>query len=269
MRWRDFIVQIAPGWLQRSWGGAFLYVPGLMADALTQWTMEGIRARFPGRAPDDALPVIGRDRLIRRGFDEPRATYERRLLAWLDSHRIRGNPCRMLDEVAAYLAPHAVRMRTVSQKGTWVTRETDGSFVFQRKLGNWDWDGEPTGEDNWARWWCILYPPASLWTQGDSYWGDPELWGGEWGLAGSKQTWGSTATTDQSRTIREILREWKPAGTTCVNIIIAFDHASFDPASPEPDGLWGGHAKLVGGEWVKARLDTALYWHGTAPEPRS
>jgi hypothetical protein len=58
------------------------------------------------------------------------------------------------------------------------------------------------------------------------------------------------------------------------NIIVAFDPASFDPATPGPypaagmpDGTWHHHAKLVtiGGKPVKvrSRLASARYWKGT------
>lgn len=263
MRFRDFIREISPAWAQREWGEKYLYVPGVILDGITQWMMEGIRARFPGKGPPDALAHHGRDRQIRRGFDESRASYEVRLLRWLDDHRIRGNPIAMLEQLAGYLTPHAVKMRLVSQKGTWVTRETDGTITIDRKLANWDWDGVATSPANRTRFWLIVYPPTTLWTVGASFWGGAGLWGGEWGLAGSRQTWGSTATVEQIKTLREIVRDWKPAGTTCVEIILAFDPASFDPATPEPDGLWGAHAKLSGGVWVKSRLDTARYCHGT------
>ena len=39
--------------------------------------------------------------------------------------------------------------------------------------------------------------------------------------------------------------------------------ASFNPASPEPDGTWGKPHKVVGGVHVASRLATADYWDGT------
>jgi hypothetical protein len=53
-----------------------------------------------------------------------------------------------------------------------------------------------------------------------------------------------------------------------MNIIIAFDPASFDPqaaidAAGMPNGLWGRWGKTVDGVCVPARLTTARYWDGS------
>jgi hypothetical protein len=64
------------------------------------------------------------------------------------------------------------------------------------------------------------------------------------------------------RALQSIVADWKPAGTRCVNIILAFDPASFNPASPEPDGNWGKWTKKVAGVAVPSRLATARYLDG-------
>lgn len=264
MRLRDFIREISPPWLRRFWGERFLYAPGLMADAVAEWARQGMRARFPQVGTPTALGAIGRDRKIIRGFAETDAAYAARLLLWLDSWRVAGNPIALLEQLAGYLAPYAVRLRTVSNKGTWFTRHPDGSIEIHAKQGNWDWDGRP---DWWSRFWVIIYPLATGVFVEHPPWNDPALWGGTWGSS-TNTTWGCSATVEQVAAIRQIVREWKPAGTRCKNIIVAFDDASFEPTDPPgaplPDGLWGRNAKVSGGAYVPSRLRSARYWRGTS-----
>ena len=109
----------------------------------------------------------------------------------------------------------------------------------------------------WSRFWVVIYPNG-LWTAGPK-WGDV---GFTYGMPG--KTWGSTATRDEVVSVQSIVRDWKPAGTRCVNIIIAFDNTSFDPTVARdgaglPDGTWGNWGKLVGGVWLPARLSTARF----------
>jgi hypothetical protein len=265
IRFRDFIREISPPWLRREWGEKYLYAPGVLVDGVTEWMLQGVRARFPQKGTPTALGAIGRDRRIVRGFAETDAAYQVRLLKWLDSWRIAGNPVAMLEQLAGYLSPFEVRIRTVSHKGTWFTREPDGTIEIHRKQGNWDWDGEPP--QKWSRFWVIIYPLASgVFTEGPSY-NTAQLYGGGYGLAPTA-TRGTTATIEQVVAIRQLVREWKPAGTRCIKIIIAFDAASFDPTDPPgaplPDGLWGNDAKVVAGTYVPSRLSTARYWAGTS-----
>jgi hypothetical protein len=153
------------------------------------------------------------------------------------------------------------KFRTVDVRGNWYTRDVDGTESALLKQDNWDWDSgsRDDGASRWSRFWVIIYPPASLWVADSQVWGGPAE---AWGDSSLGHTWGSTATPEQVQTIRFLVDDWKPAHTRCVNIIVAFDPDSFDPASPEPDGLWERWSKNVGGVQVPARLDTARYWDG-------
>lgn len=282
-RFRRAFHRLAPSWLtggpvpspvgtapldapeaERVWFSLFL-----MLDMYAERARQGLLARYPEATrsasgatytpPDDALPPIGRDRQIVRGINEPRATYALRLKRWLDTHAKRGNPFALCSELAAYCG-QPLRIRTVDRRGNWFTIESDGTRSYVLDSGNWNWDGAPASP-RWARGWVILYPPATLWTVGPVI-GDPELWGGAIGTPG--YTIGCTATPDQARSIQSIVRDWKPAGTKCEWIVVAFDDASFDPGAPEPDGLWGPWSKTVAGVQVPSRLDTARYWTGAA-----
>jgi hypothetical protein len=256
-RFRQLFRVLAPRWLTTGHGELVFYSLGLIMDAFAQRGRESILARFPDFAPDDALSRMGHDRRIVRGFDEPRETYSARLKRFLDDWKKAGMAPSILRQVLAYLAPHELIARTVNATGTWVTVDADGvvSQEVTWPTPNWDWDGDP---DLWARFWVILYPPATLWDT-DGTWGDP----GTWGDGG---TWGTTATPEQVESVRSIVRDWKPGAALAPYIIIAFDGASFDPESSAglPDGTWGTWGTGGSGARVPTRLDTARYWKGAA-----
>jgi hypothetical protein len=256
-RFRRIHRALAPRWLTLGEGDAVGMSIGIVVDAAAQRAYEGTLARFPQHCPDECLPLIGRDRLIVRGIDEAAEGYAERLVGWLDAHRGRGNPYALAEQLRAYCQAD-VRVRTVDARGNWYTIDRDGSRSFVLNTGSWLWDGTPAAPE-WARFWVIIYPTAAgePWSEGPD-WGDVDLWGGAWGTPG--YTWGSTATPGQVAAVRAIVSQWKPAGTRCEHIIIAFDDASFDPAAPEPDGTWDRQS--IGDPSVARRLATARYWDG-------
>lgn len=253
--------KLVPTWAQDPDEGApLLYTFGRLARSVRDRARDGLAARFPGGAkrygqrfdpaPDDALSLISRDRKIVRGIDEEPEAFALRLIAWLDDHRNRGNAYALMRQVRGYCNA-AVRVRTVDARGNWYTLDRDGSRSFVPAAGNWNWDDADASR--WARFWVIIYPTADglPWTEGPT-WGEAGL---TWGEA--TRTWGSTATPQQVADVRRIVRDWKPAGTRCEHIIIAFDDASFAPD--------GSNGDLPAGTWARAteRLATARYWRGT------
>lgn len=259
---------IAPRWLTEGVGGSVGYALDLVKDAYLTRVLLGLLARFPQNGPDgetappDALAAMGRDRRVVRGFNETAESYAVRLRAWLDDRKTAGNPFTLMQKIAEYVGTSTgFVIKTVDNNGNWYVREADGTRAMYLKQANWDWD---TNTAKWARFWVILHPPSTFWSEGYD-WGDVAgpSWGEEIG------TWGSTATYAQVRTIRSLVSDWKPAGTNCTNIIVAFDPASFDPeaalhSAGMPDGLWGSWSKLDAGVQVPARLSTARYWKGTS-----
>ncbi len=251
---------MAPSWLTDPGDGLeVLHSLGICMDAQAERTYQGTLARFPDHAPADALPPMSRDRKIVRGINESAESFAARLIKWLDDHKVRGNPYALLEQLQAYLViPTAVR--TVDNRGNWFSIDEDGNRSALIDQGNWDWDGDTA---SWSRFWVIIYPPATLWVQGDPAIGDADLWAGEIGRAG--YTIGSTATQEDVAGVRTIVRQWKPAGTLCLWIIVAFDPASFDPtdgAPPNPDGDWGIWHERVDPA-VAVRLGTASFWDGS------
>jgi hypothetical protein len=260
-RFRRAFFRLVPSWLYNGEGGLVNYSLGVLKDMFMLRLDQGVRARFPTMAPPSALAPLGRDRGIVRGINEPAAAYAARLIRWLDDHSTRGNPYSLMRQLQAYLQA-AVRIRTVDARGNWYTLEADGTQSAVLNAGNWEWD---TADSTlWSRFWVIIYPTATgePWSVALNI-GDSELW--ITGNVGTPtQTVGTTATIEQVANVRAIIRSWKPAGTICEWVIVAFDSASFDPTTPEPDATWLNWGKLVDGAQRSSRLTTARYWKGTA-----
>lgn len=258
---------LGPRWLTEGEGELVGYALDSMKDSLAERCRAGLLARFPQNdptgettAPEDALAALGRDRRIIRGINESAQSYARRLVRWLDDWKTAGNPFSLMGQLAAYTGPGPA-FRTVDVRGNWYSRAADGTRSISINQDNWDWDSDPYALRKWSRFWVVIYPNG-LWLPSPK-WGDA---GFKYGTSGA--TWGSTATSDQVTSVKAIVRDWKPAGTRCVNIITAFDNASFDPITARdgmglPDGLWGDWAKYVGGVAVPARLSSARYWDGS------
>lgn len=254
--------KIAPRWLTEGEGGLVGYALDIVKDAFAERVRLGLMARLPQQepagvevAPPEALAALGRDRRVTRGFVETDQSYAARLLRWLDDRKSAGNPFALMQKLSEYVGP-GPWFRTVDARGNWYELDANGVRSYVLDQANWDWDGLPVA-DRWARFWIIIYPEG-LWTQTQG-WNDATDTGA-WGENGG--TWGSNATIEEVRTIRSIVADWKPAGTRCVNIIVAFDNTSFDPTAPEPDGLWEHWSKVDAGVRVPARLSTAIYWDG-------
>lgn len=263
-RFRTAFYKLLPAWLIDEEGELVHGSLGTLKDEFVDRLVQGLYARYPEFAPPDALAYLGRDRKIVRGINEPAESYAVRLMRWLDDHRTRGNAFALMDQLAAYCQAD-VRIRTVDSSGNWYTRERDGSRSWLLDQGNWNWDNASSAQ--WARFWVIIYPTAAgePWAPMSPNIGDPGPWEDNIGTPG--YTVGTTATPEQVASVRAIIREWKPAGTTCEWIIIAFDDGSFDPSvedqpSPNP-GLWGNWGYVdPSGNYVPSRLSTARYWKG-------
>lgn len=262
---RDGIRRFVPPWLSdrfqsgRTVGFRLLWTVGLVLDAMVEGAQQGTIARMPGLGTVTALPYVGRDRRIVRGFDETHEGYASRLQGWREAHQISGHAFAILEQIAGYLAGYPMLSRVVTNSGFWWSRNADGVFSWQRPTSpsNWDWDGE----SGWSRFWVILYPPASLWLPYPTYAAGSKKWG--------EGTWGTTATREQVDQIRALVQDWKHPSSQCNGIIIAFDPDSFNPTTPGglgsglPFGEWGNWSVGGNGTRTKARLDTARYWRGT------
>lgn len=258
---------LGPPWLTSNGESELVgYTLDVIRDAFAERLRRGLLARFPQQdstgqviTPDDALAAIGRDRQIIRGLFETTPAYAARLLTWLDTWVNAGSALSVLRQLKTFLGP-LPSLRTVDAKGNWYSLAADG-VTSSISLGrdNWDWDGDPNYFNRWSRFWVVVYPNG-LWS-GPGTWGD----GGKWG---DGRVWGTTAPYDAVQAMRGIVSQWKPAGTKCVNIILAGDPTSFNPATARdaaglPDGTWGLPFRIVGGAYVPSnRLTTAAFLDG-------
>lgn len=263
---------MAPPWLLEGDGEAIGYSLDLVKDAAMERMWLALLARCPQNdpsgettAPTDALDAMGRDRrVLRARAGETDAEYAARLITWLDEAKRRGNPFALMSRLAEYLGP-LPSFRVVDAQGNWFSRAADGTESYLLAQANWEWDAHPYAEDGrkrWSRFWVVIYPNG-LWSEGAYDWGD--VLGPGWGEG--TETIGSSATPDEVAAVRYLVNDWKPARSRCVNIIIAFDGASFDPtaavdAAGMPNSLWESWGRNVDGVYVPTRLSTARYWDG-------
>jgi hypothetical protein len=260
---RFFGTRHGPRWFRNRRGKSVAYrilaSLAAMFDALTEWMIQGSKARMPGLGTPTALPLLARDRGYIRGFAQSDEVFAARLPGWLEDHKREGHPFEVLRQIRGYLAPYAVRVRHVDNAGNWHTILEDGTEIRQNLPGSWDWDGDAA---KWWRFWIILYAPAE-WQVWPSFWeNDPSLWGGN--LQGNGWSLGQKLPVGVVEDIRNIVDRWKAQHAVCPWIILAFDPDSFNPTDPDtlPDGTWRYFAK--GSPPEPARLATARYWEGVS-----
>ncbi len=259
---RASIMSICPPFLQGNWGERYLYTAAVHLDAMADWLIEGVKARMPGVGTPEALPYIGADRVIERGFSESDDAYAARLSVAFDSWSIAGNPIAVITQLVGYLSPAVPKIRyvitgldlTTSQFVTqWVTLEAGAVTLHRADPYNWQWDGDAVSSR--ARFWVIVYP-------GVGFFDDRKLWG-DGHSYGDGTAWGYVGSANLAADIRRIVEKWKQAGSVCVYTILAADAGDFDPTASigdagMPDGSWDAPAN---------RLDTALYIPGAPGNP--
>lgn len=152
------LIRRCPPWLQRTLGLPFIGGLGDPIDVLRDKTAEAVDARFPRAIRPDALPYIGRDRKIVRGYNEPAETYAVRLKRWLLDHRTRGNAYSMLRQLEAYFATAPVQLELVFNSGTRytldpTTLDADGLGTITRDAITWGGNGIP---GKWAEQWLFI-----------------------------------------------------------------------------------------------------------------
>lgn len=258
------VYYLAPAYLQGYYGSRYMFSMAVQFDALADAASYAVRARFPTHAPDDALQVLSSDRQIDRGPSEPRASFEQRLIQWLDLWRRAGSAWAVMTALESFFLPGSGTVETVNDTTSdditaWnVQTSSDGTPVhYQVEPGNWNWDGQRIP----GRAWVIIF--NGPWAQSQT-WGDGSTWG-------DGKVWGFSATDAEVRFLRSQLAKWKAGGCSVPYIIVAFDSSWFQPTLPPgdpllPDGTWGPWYKVevVAGArtYVPSRTSTAVYIDG-------
>jgi len=247
---RDRLIELAKApWLQKVWLYRLLYACAIQFDALIDGVVLGVKCRFPELALPTALPVLGRERGIRRGIFETDAQYAARMLNWIPDRKRKGSPYALMNQIAGYFTGRSVSLRVVNNRGTWYSRAADGTESWHREVPtNWLWDTYGWTYD--SRYYLIIYlddhgplVPQVLWGSGVT-WGQGSLY------------WGVSATDGLGESIKAIVAEWGIPNAICDWVIFAFDATSFDPA-----GSGAGYPAGTWDQWVN-RLSTARYMRG-------
>lgn len=250
---RGAVKNISPPWLQGTNGYKFTYSAiGIVLDALAEYFRLGVLQGFPSTAQSSALPFIGRDTQILRGFRETDDAYAARLRRAFPTWKFAGNAQTLMGELAAYFSPSAPVIRYVvngeyvsgNKFADWWTLDS-GNFTHTRTAdsptaNNWNWDDDFTK----IRFWIIIYRNEGFtpW-----FWGDGHVWGGG-------QSWGYEENFTENFAVdaRNFIQQWKAAGSHAWRfggLIVTGDATLFDPSGSGagyPDGTWATYANRTG-----------------------
>lgn len=115
---RTSVKSISPGFFRAGTSERYLYVIGLMVDALMQKMVEGQLARMPMKCAPSFLPIIGSDRLINQGLTESVDSYRVRLRRAFEAWQLAGGARGIEAQALGYLLALTPRMRMVSSRYT-------------------------------------------------------------------------------------------------------------------------------------------------------
>lgn len=222
LHFRDAASSAAPWWIARieSTTGKMLWAGLVMLDGLVDAQVAAIKLRFPGLYSFETLPLIGRDRRIRRGPNESDEVYASRLPRWLDDHRRRGGPYALLEQVRAYWAPDAFDVELIYRTGRRFTMAAGESIV--RDDVPFDYDTQP---EKHARWWLFFFWPDGV--DADGVWDDAGTWSDD-------GVWDSDLTIAEVENIRAIPHEWNNARCFGEVVLLSGDRELWD----YPVGTW-------------------------------
>lgn len=151
LTYRDSLRKLCPPWLQNGLAERILYGLGVQVDAFGDALAAGVKQRFPGHYSFESLPLLGRERRIRRGPAETNDTYAMRLTRWRLDHRRRGGPYALLAQLYAYYAPNNFPITLVYQSGRRYRMDVNGAVARDDIV--WSPDALVTA---WARWWLFF-----------------------------------------------------------------------------------------------------------------
>jgi len=208
--YKNYAQSKVPGWLQQAYGAAWVQAVADVADSLLTRIKAAVKSRFVGIAPPDAVPQIGADRNLPRGPGEALADYRARIADAWSAWVFAGTPRGILSQLK--ILGYTAQLAQV--RGGLYTLNGDGSVSSEGVT----WVFEPT-DTFWSKFQVIIEPPFP------------------WGAYGSTPA----SSSDTAETIRRLIRQWKSAYSTLVDIRVAEDAGAF----------WGaeGHTWGDGHHW--------------------
>jgi hypothetical protein len=245
---RDAYLALVPRWMKGTRLGAVGYAIATHLDLVADSATYAVKARFPGYSTTTDT-LLGKERRIVRGYDEPVLAYRARLPYWLDVARRRANAWLVLETLRAYFTEHSVTLEYVANTGATTARVKrllpDGTM--ENDSISWDWDGQGVALP--SRFWLVLHVDADV-AEICPTWGD-----GGWEATGVvSETIGSTAPYWMVQNVRAIVQDCNSASGLCSHIILVFADYEAEWAAQQPDGTWGR---------LGNRNPYACYWKGT------
>lgn len=242
---RDRVRDSVPPWLRHGVAEKVLYSIAIHLDGLADALTAGVKMRFPGLYSGESLPVIGRERRIRRGRVEVDAVYASRLTRWLDDHRRRGGPYALLAQLHASFAPENFPIDLVYYPSTVL-----GTPARARRF-QMDVDGNVVRDDvywlpdndavHWARWWLLYFWPDAR--AADGIWDDPGEWDPDPDEIQPLGVWDSDLTPQEVADLRLVPRDWNaqhPFGYI-VLLVPGAELWDYPPGEWDDPGDWNGN----------------------------
>lgn len=237
---RDSLIKVVPRWLKAYGGNAIklVYTFALHLDALGEALDKGVRARFPGQQAD-ALGLIGRQRGIIAGPNEPAESYAERLRFWRQSRKRKGNWFAALEQLQGYFAPAGFSVALIQDRATvggpgyrydlapgGYVHSTDYSgapvgTALVTAIPGWNWDGG----SNPNRFWLLFWVNSANWPSGSGYANDG-IWSDS-GTVGDGGVIGSTASPIDVGAVKAILTDWTPPHAIPMQAILAFSESDY------------------------------------------
>lgn len=307
---RDSALALAPPWLSDTdpvgpqdptggVGGRLVYLLGLMGDALIDKINQGIYARLPlggtsapsggnGGPDQDALSLIGTDRVIVQGIGEKPLAYGKRLQRAFPTWQHAGQAITVMQEVLAYLQT-SCKIAVVATLGqsfsgapiahfTSFASGADPTLPPSRWTGGWWWDtgygyqfsaGQQNAYDGHPYDWhtAVWRDWLVLWSVTPNDWADAApAFGSGIVIGDPRYSIGLSVPSSVIKTVRALVGTWKCASTWYRWIIVSLDANFADWGSGSAyypaTGDWQRWSKVVNQQYVPARAPNLRYCDG-------
>jgi Phage tail protein (Tail_P2_I) len=231
-----------PYWLQGPDLGTYMQSVGAVLDQGREELRQGLDLSRPLQCDVSALSYLSTDRTITLWPAEPIVAQRQALISWLDIHRQAGTAIGVMRRVQNYfLTSIGVALPTIRHVSTnltigvsdWWTLDgtnpdpTTNVSRYASTSANWNWDGE----NNWPRWWLIIYVPATYPIAGVTLWDDGHLWDGG-------QVWDGLLTSQQYDDLLGICAD--PHIVCGAMTFMGLIFTALTPTTPIPDLVSGG-----------------------------